>query len=408
MVITDIDQARVDKGLAYIHAEVDKLLAKGRISPDAANRTKALVTGSVSKEAFADADFVIEAVFEELAVKKQVFAEVEAVVSPECILATNTSSLSVTEMAADLEHPERLVGFHFFNPVALMPLLEIVRAPKTDDAALATAFALAKALRKTSRAGQGRGRVRGQPDPAAPDGRDRQGLRRGHRRRRRRQRAAPHGPAHDPVHAAGHGRASRWRSTSPESLHAAFGERFHVSENYAGAHRARHQVAVGTHGRTAEQDIPASTLALLDFGNTPSTAEELLLRTQDALAAGDRADARAKAWWPVPRTSTCAWSWVPAGRCTWAASPRTWTGWAPPSGSTARSSTGTDAPPVETGCRFGEGGRAGKVPASRLRHVRVAPAQKSCCPPIDLGANVRNTLGMKQYITINAHPQKRH
>src|SRR6478735_890190 len=112
VVLTDIDQARVDKGVDYVHAEVDKLLAKKRISPDAANRTKALVSGSVSKEAFADADFVIEAVFEELNVKKQVFKEVEAIVSPECILATNTSSLSVTAMAEDLEHPERLVGFH--------------------------------------------------------------------------------------------------------------------------------------------------------------------------------------------------------------------------------------------------------------------------------------------------------
>ena len=104
----------------------------------------------MSKEAFADADFVIEAVFEELNVKKQVFKEVEAIVSPECILATNTSSLSVTAMAEDLEHPERLVGFHFFNPVAVMPLLEIVRAPKTDDAVLATAFELAKGLKKSA------------------------------------------------------------------------------------------------------------------------------------------------------------------------------------------------------------------------------------------------------------------
>ena len=75
VVLTDIDQARVDKGVGYVHAEVDKLLARKRISPDAANRTRALVTGSVSKDVFADADFVIEAVFEELSVKKQVFAE---------------------------------------------------------------------------------------------------------------------------------------------------------------------------------------------------------------------------------------------------------------------------------------------------------------------------------------------
>ena len=83
---------------------------------------------------------MIEAVFEELAVKQQVFAELEAVVRPDCVLATNTSSLSVTEMAAELEHPERVVGFHFFNPVAVLPLLEIVRGEQTDDASLATAF----------------------------------------------------------------------------------------------------------------------------------------------------------------------------------------------------------------------------------------------------------------------------
>nr|WP_198943331.1 3-hydroxyacyl-CoA dehydrogenase NAD-binding domain-containing protein [Actinokineospora bangkokensis] len=150
VVLTDIDQARVDKGVSYVHTEVDKLQAKGRLSPDGANRLKALVTGSLDKAAFSDADFVIEAVFEELGVKKKVFAEVEEHVGPECVLATNTSSLSITDMAADLQHPERVVGFHFFNPVAVMPLLEIVRADKTDDATLATAFSVGKSLKKSS------------------------------------------------------------------------------------------------------------------------------------------------------------------------------------------------------------------------------------------------------------------
>jgi 3-hydroxyacyl-CoA dehydrogenase/enoyl-CoA hydratase/carnithine racemase len=149
VVLTDIDQQRVDKGVGYVHGEVDKLLGKGRINQDKANRLKALVTGSTGKEAFADADFVIEAVFEEMKVKQQVFAELEAVVPAECVLATNTSSLSVTEMAAGLAHPERVVGFHFFNPVSVLPLLEIARADKTDDAAVATAFAVGKALKKS-------------------------------------------------------------------------------------------------------------------------------------------------------------------------------------------------------------------------------------------------------------------
>lgn len=150
VVMTDLDEGRVAKGVGYVHGEVDKLLAKGRVSPDKANRLKTLVTGSTSKDGFADADFVLEAVFEEMSVKKTVWAEVEAIVSPECVLATNTSSLSITEMAADLKNPERVVGFHFFNPVAVMPLLEIIKGENTDEATLATAFATGKALRKTT------------------------------------------------------------------------------------------------------------------------------------------------------------------------------------------------------------------------------------------------------------------
>ncbi len=133
-----------------MHAEVDKLLGKGRISSDKAAQLRGLVSGTVDKQdAFADADFVIEAVFEELKLKKSIFADLEKIVRDDTILATNTSSLSVTEMAADLEHPERVVGFHLFNPVAILPLLEIVRADRTDDASLATAFAVGKGLKKS-------------------------------------------------------------------------------------------------------------------------------------------------------------------------------------------------------------------------------------------------------------------
>ena len=148
VVLTDLDQARLDAGVGHVRAEVAKLRDRGRISADAAARLTTLVTGSLTKDAFADADFVIEAVFEEIAVKQRVFAEVEAVVRPDCVLATNTSSLSVTEMGAGLAHPSRVVGFHFFNPVAMMPLVEVVRAVHTDDATLATALAIGQALKK--------------------------------------------------------------------------------------------------------------------------------------------------------------------------------------------------------------------------------------------------------------------
>ena len=148
VVLTDLDQARLDAGLGHVRAEAARLRARGRISADAAARLTALVTGSLTKDAFADADFVIEAVFEEMAVKQRVLAEVEAVVRPDCVLATNTSSLSVTEMASGLAHPSRVVGFHLFNPVAMMPLVEVVRGAATDDATAATALAVGTRAKK--------------------------------------------------------------------------------------------------------------------------------------------------------------------------------------------------------------------------------------------------------------------
>ena len=148
VVLTDLDQARLDAGLGHVRAEVARLRDRSRISADAAARLTALVTGSLTKDAFADADFVIEAVFEEMAVKQRVLAEVEAVVRPDCVLATNTSSLSVTEMASGLAHPSRVVGFHFFNPVAMMPLVEVVRGAATDDATAATALAVGGRAKK--------------------------------------------------------------------------------------------------------------------------------------------------------------------------------------------------------------------------------------------------------------------
>jgi 3-hydroxyacyl-CoA dehydrogenase/enoyl-CoA hydratase/carnithine racemase len=281
VVLTDVDQERVDKGVGYVHNEVDKLVAKGRLATDAATKAKALVTGSVSKQPFADADFVIEAVFEELSVKKQVFAELEAVVSPECILATNTSSLSVTAMAADLQHPGRLVGFHFFNPVAVMPLLEIVRAPKTDDAVLATAFELARGLKKTAVLVKDApafvvnrillrlmGEVTAAFDEGTPAGVADAALR-------------PMGLPMTPftlLAMVGLPVAQHVQ----ESLHAAFGDRFPVSQNLQklvdNNVRSLWSAADGT------QQIPAATSALMSFGSTPSTADEVLRRTQDALA----------------------------------------------------------------------------------------------------------------------------
>ncbi|MEU5940029.1 3-hydroxyacyl-CoA dehydrogenase NAD-binding domain-containing protein [Micromonospora sp. NPDC047548] len=161
VVMTDLDQSRVDSGVGYVHTQIEKAVTKGRMDKGTAAKLYGLVSGAPKAEAFAapapgqltsfaDCDFVIEAVFEDLTVKKQVWAELEKIVRPEAVLATNTSSLSITAMAAELEHPERVVGFHFFNPVAVLPLLEIVRGGRTDDATLATAFAVGKQLKKSS------------------------------------------------------------------------------------------------------------------------------------------------------------------------------------------------------------------------------------------------------------------
>ncbi|MCX7823704.1 MAG: 3-hydroxyacyl-CoA dehydrogenase family protein, partial [Syntrophobacterales bacterium] len=149
VVMKDIKQEFVDKGCAYVASEFQKMVQKGRLTEAKARYLTSLLKGTLDYADFADCDFVIEAVFEDMKVKKQVFAEVEAVVGPQCILATNTSSLSVTEMGADLKHPERIVGFHFFNPVAVLPLIEVIKTPKTNDLTLATAFDLAKKLKKT-------------------------------------------------------------------------------------------------------------------------------------------------------------------------------------------------------------------------------------------------------------------
>ncbi|WP_323132548.1 3-hydroxyacyl-CoA dehydrogenase NAD-binding domain-containing protein, partial [Kineococcus indalonis] len=149
VVLTDVDDARVSKGLQSVRSGVDELHARGRITADTANRLKASVSGSVDKSALAGCDFVVEAVFEEMAVKHAVLRELEPLLREDAVIATNTSSLSVTEMGSVLAHPERFAGFHFFNPVAVLPLVEVVRTGRTDDATLATAFAVGAALRKT-------------------------------------------------------------------------------------------------------------------------------------------------------------------------------------------------------------------------------------------------------------------
>jgi 3-hydroxyacyl-CoA dehydrogenase/enoyl-CoA hydratase/carnithine racemase len=143
IVIRDVKQEIVDEAIADTGAQAGQ-----RLDEPKARFLASLVSGGTTYDGFADCDLVLEAVFEELGVKKHVFAELEAVVRDDCVLATNTSALSVTEMAAELRCPERVAGMHFFNPVALMPLLEVVRAEESSDEALATVWTVGEQLRK--------------------------------------------------------------------------------------------------------------------------------------------------------------------------------------------------------------------------------------------------------------------
>jgi 3-hydroxyacyl-CoA dehydrogenase/enoyl-CoA hydratase/carnithine racemase len=141
VALRDVSDEALADARAAIEESLAEQVAKGRYDEGKARFLASLVSTSTGYEEFVDCDLVLEAVFEELGVKQQVFAELREHTRAECILATNTSSLSVEAMGAD-------VGIHFFNPVAVLPLVELVRTPSTDDETLATAWAFAEGLRK--------------------------------------------------------------------------------------------------------------------------------------------------------------------------------------------------------------------------------------------------------------------
>jgi 3-hydroxyacyl-CoA dehydrogenase/enoyl-CoA hydratase/carnithine racemase len=150
LVMKDIDEGVLERCREHIEGALDERVAKGRLKPGKARFLKGLVTYTTSYEDVRGADWVVEAVLERMDLKQGIFADLEEVLDEGAVLATNTSSLSVADMGAKLAHPERVVGFHVFNPVALMPLVEIVRPEGVSDAAVSTAFDVAKKLRKSA------------------------------------------------------------------------------------------------------------------------------------------------------------------------------------------------------------------------------------------------------------------
>jgi 3-hydroxyacyl-CoA dehydrogenase / enoyl-CoA hydratase / 3-hydroxybutyryl-CoA epimerase len=145
----DADWTRIGKGLGAVSAVVKERLAKHQITRTQYSDTMSLVSGTVDYSGFANADLVIEAVFEDLDVKHTVLREVEAVVKPQAIFATNTSTIPVARIAEVSRRPERVLGMHFFSPVSKMPLLEVIVTPRTADSVTATAVAYGKQLGKT-------------------------------------------------------------------------------------------------------------------------------------------------------------------------------------------------------------------------------------------------------------------
>jgi 3-hydroxybutyryl-CoA dehydrogenase len=147
--LVDVKQEFVDKGLAKIKANLDAGVAKGKLAADARDAAFARLSVSTSRDALASADLLVEAIPENMQWKRELFGDADARMKKGALLASNTSSLSITEIASSTKRPEDVVGLHFFNPVHIMKLLEIVRGALTSEATLARSRALAERLGKT-------------------------------------------------------------------------------------------------------------------------------------------------------------------------------------------------------------------------------------------------------------------
>ena len=141
-------EAMASGAVTAIGTALDAAARRGRMTTEDAEARKAALTGCADYDALTDCDMAVEAVFEDMSIKREVLARLEAVMEPDAIIATNTSYLDIDEMASGMAQPDRVLGLHFFSPADVMPLLEIVRADKTGDAALATALKLARRLGK--------------------------------------------------------------------------------------------------------------------------------------------------------------------------------------------------------------------------------------------------------------------
>jgi len=149
-IVREIDQPTLDKGLGRIRKFLEDGVAKGKVTAEAKDSTLAHIKGTTKLEDLAPCELVVEAVVENIAAKREVFATLDKALKPDAVLASNTSSLSITEIAATTTRPERVLGLHFFNPVPLMKLVEIIRALPTSDAAFDRARGFVEQIGKTA------------------------------------------------------------------------------------------------------------------------------------------------------------------------------------------------------------------------------------------------------------------
>ena len=148
-IVREVDDAFLNKGLGRIGKFLDDGVAKGKATAESRDKTMANLSGTTTFDALDDCDLIVEAIIESLADKKQTYAELEHVVRRETILVSNTSSLCITELAAATKRPDRFGGLHFFNPVPIMKLVEVIRALTTSDETYRTLYAFAESLGKT-------------------------------------------------------------------------------------------------------------------------------------------------------------------------------------------------------------------------------------------------------------------
>ena len=148
VIVKDSDQQSLDRGMQTVRQSYEGSVSKGRFTREVMDQRLALIRPQLTYDGFESVDLIIEAVFENMALKRQIFADIDKIAGPECILATNTSTLDVDEIAAATSRPHMVIGTHFFSPAHVMRLLEIVRGDRTGSQVIASALALAKQIKK--------------------------------------------------------------------------------------------------------------------------------------------------------------------------------------------------------------------------------------------------------------------